>query len=385
MFLFYFFSFSAIFLCLFASRSSNLRVVTILLFSLASFFRGAWGPDYATYFSIYDGSSEIGDSGSYLFDLFLRFTAYSTLDYQFLGLLSVLICFSWLLWLRKHCHSGILFLNSSFYSFFLLYSANINKTHLVLAILVGVVLPIIAFRKWESFALDIKSASSIWLILSGTICFLLQPAIAGFLLTVVAFTYFTNLFIVFVRLLALRRFSPALLIKFVLVLIVLLSPMFLVLLSKRFSEYSTSLVNPSFDYYNATQNSSALFHALPFIVFPVFLFLFVYPVSFNRSSFCQSLDNRSLSAWIKFCLPITCSFFIVVIFYFYCSMTGANPNLVGRTSIVYTLLAVYYFVSLPPTSMVLLLSSRAKFILMISSFLPLFLRAFSAIKYGLSV
>ena len=113
MILFYLFSFSAILVALFASRFTNLRIFAIVLFVLASFFRGAWGPDYTTYFSIYSGASEIGDSGSYLFDLFLRFAAYCSLDYQYVGVLTKLICFSWLLWLRSYPQSSILFLNSS--------------------------------------------------------------------------------------------------------------------------------------------------------------------------------------------------------------------------------------------------------------------------------
>ena len=383
MILFFLFSYSALLVAFFSSRFNNLRIFAILFFALASFFRGGWGPDYTTYLFIYNGVSEIGDSGSYLFDLFLRFTAYCSLDYQYVGVLTKLICFSWLLWMPRYPKSSILFLNSSFYSFFFLFSANINKTHLMLSIFAGVVLPIIVFLNRQSLSRGARNLSFIMLILFCLICFFLQPAVAVFLLIVLTLYYLVDLFIVTVRLLALSKFSLLLFIKLLFVSIILFLPLPILLFSNRFSYYFISLLDPSSDYYNATQNSSALFHFLPFIVFPVILFLLFYPFSFNRAFTCHPPYVRSFSSWVRFCFPISFSFYIVALFYIYCSISGANPNLVGRTSIVYTLLVVYFSVTQLP--MVGPLSFRANFLILISCFLPLFLRAFSALNYGLSL
>ena len=210
--------------------------------------------------------------------------------------------------------------------------------------------------------------------------FVQPPLTIAFLLGI--FSFFVSSFFCSVMI---RIYSRRLLFKHILALFFLffvsIPAVFLIISSPRYLQYL--FLSETGDYSNATQSSGFFIHALPFLFFSLFLLvLYTWSSLVNQSSatFPARLDKEYRQKLFSGFL----AFFLFFSIYLYAGISGINPNVIGRTSILYSSFSFLYVILFVPQ---ILAASRFSVKLTFSGlvFVPLLVRSFTSYIYSMSL
>lgn len=358
-----------------ACRKWFFALLSTGLFFLAASIRPEIGADYTTYNSIYYGEPGVF-SGSPLFDFILNAANLISFPYRLLCLFPLCVCLCTLFWIPNSSLRRFLFPIASSYCFFNLLSVNITKSSLAISLLIGVAAPLLFLWISDAGRLTfMKDKRSLILLSLFALAFFIHPAITTFSILFVFSCFLAKSLIAPTASLILKlRLDPKIFLRSSLSVLAGILLGIQVVFTSRFSYYFDSATASVY-----TDVASFWSHAFPFMIF----FILIISGFFTPLIMASSFKSLHFIARIYYSLP----FLAVFAFYLLLGMSGANPNIIGRTSILYSLLSVFFlFVSFADKLFMYLVSCNLRALcLVLVLTLPNLYRAFSSYGYALAL